>query len=130
MDNYKAENQEQEIDLVSLFFAVAHRYKQMAAAAVSCAEVFLMYNRVREIPRTYADMGYRLQRFRVILMASIAIMIVVMAVCLFVHPTSGGALLVLALGGSLAALILDYRRRSLTAASSSWIRMFLDASSV
>lgn len=38
-------------------------------------------------------------------------MIVVMAVCLFVHPTSGGALLVLALGGSLAALILDYRRR-------------------
>lgn len=44
-------------------------------------------------------------------MASIAIMIVVMAVCLFVHPTSGGALLVLALGGSLAALILDYRRR-------------------
>lgn len=33
MDNYKAENQEQEIDLVSLFFAVAHRYKQMAAAA-------------------------------------------------------------------------------------------------
>lgn len=56
-------------------------------------------------------MGYRLQRFRVILMASIAIMIVVMAVCLFVHPTSGGALLVLALGGSLAALILDYRRR-------------------
>ena len=38
-------------------------------------------------------------------------MIVVTAVCLFVHPTSGGALLVLALGGSLAALILDYRRR-------------------
>ena len=37
MDNYKAENQEQEIDLVSLFFAVAHRYKQMAAAAVICA---------------------------------------------------------------------------------------------
>jgi hypothetical protein len=37
-------------------------------------------------------------------------MIVVTAVCLFVHPTSGGALLVLALGGSLAALILDYRR--------------------
>ena len=70
-----------------------------------------MYNRVREIPRTYADMGYRLQRFRVILMTSIAIMIVVTAVCLFVHPTSGGALLVLALGGSLAALILDYRRR-------------------
>ena len=64
-----------------------------------------MYNRVREIPRTYADMGYRLQRFRVILMTSIAIMIVVTAVCLFVHPTSGGALLVL------AALILDYRRR-------------------
>ena len=30
-------------------------------------------------------------------------MIVVTAVCLFVHPTSGGALLVLALGGSLAA---------------------------
>ena len=44
-------------------------------------------------------------------MTSIAIMIVVTAVCLFVHPTSGGALLVLALGGSLAALILDYRRR-------------------
>ena len=35
MDNYKAENQEQEIDLVSLFFAVAHRYKQMAASAAS-----------------------------------------------------------------------------------------------
>ena len=40
MDNYKAENQEQEIDLVSLFFAVAHRYKQMAAAAVICAVLF------------------------------------------------------------------------------------------
>ena len=44
-------------------------------------------------------------------MTSIAIMIVVTAVCLFVHPTSGGALLVLALGGSLAARILAYRRR-------------------
>lgn len=65
-----------------------------------------MYNRVREIPRTYADMGYRLQRFRVILMTSIAIMIVVTAVCLFVHPTSGGALLVLALGGVWRLLIL------------------------
>ena len=30
MDNYKAENQEQEIDLVSLFFAVAHRYKRVS----------------------------------------------------------------------------------------------------
>lgn len=40
MDNYKAENQEQEIDLVSLFFAVAHRYKQMAAAAAICAVLF------------------------------------------------------------------------------------------
>ena len=44
-------------------------------------------------------------------MASIAIMIVVMAVCLFVHPTSGGVLESVSLGGSLAALILDYRRR-------------------
>ena len=38
-------------------------------------------------------------------------MIVVTAVCLFVHPTSGGALLVLALGVCLAALILVFRRR-------------------
>lgn len=40
MDNYMAGNQEQEIDLVSLFFAVAHKYKQMAAAAVICAVLF------------------------------------------------------------------------------------------
>lgn len=44
-------------------------------------------------------------------MTALAIMIVVMAVCLAIRSTPGGALLVLALGGSLAALILDYRRR-------------------
>lgn len=56
-------------------------------------------------------MGFKLQRFRVVLMTALAIMIVVMAVGLVVHPTSGGGLLVLGLSGSLAALILDYRRR-------------------
>ena len=49
MDNYKAENQEQEIDLVSLFFAVAHRYKQMAAAAVICAVLFGALGSVKEM---------------------------------------------------------------------------------
>ena len=74
MDNYKAENQEQEIDLVSLFFAVAHRYKQMAAAAVICAVLFGGFGVVKgmlnqraideaiangeEIPRTSAEQQY------------------------------------------------------------------------
>lgn len=56
-------------------------------------------------------MGFKLQRFRVVLMTALAIMIVVTAVCLVIRPTSGGGLLVLGLSGSLAALILDYRRR-------------------
>lgn len=74
MDNYKAENQEQEIDLVSLFFAVAHRYKQMAAAAVICAVLFGGFSVVKgmlnqraideaiangeEVPRTSAEQQY------------------------------------------------------------------------
>ena len=74
MDNYKAENQEQEIDLVSLFFAVAHRYKQMAAAAVICAVLFGGFGVVKgmlnqraideaiangeEVPRTSAEQQY------------------------------------------------------------------------
>ena len=74
MDNYKAENQEQEIDLVSLFFAVAHRYKQMAAAAVICAVLFGGFGAVKgmlnqraideaiangeEVPRTSAEQQY------------------------------------------------------------------------
>lgn len=74
MDNYKAENQEQEIDLVSLFFAVAHRYKQMAAAAVICAVLFGALGSVKgmlnqraideaiangeEVPRTSAEQQY------------------------------------------------------------------------
>lgn len=31
---------EQEIDLVSLFFAVLHKYRQIFAAAVACAVLF------------------------------------------------------------------------------------------
>mgnify|MGYP004484802129 CR=1 FL=1 len=76
MDNYKAENQEQEqeIDLVSLFFAVAHRYKQMVAAAVICAVLFGGFGVVKgmlnqraideaiangeEVPRTSAEQQY------------------------------------------------------------------------
>lgn len=74
MDNYKEENQEQEIDLVSLFFAVAHKYKQMAAAAVICAVLFgalgvvkgVMHQRAideaiangEDVPRTSAEQQY------------------------------------------------------------------------
>ena len=64
MDNYKAENQEQEIDLVSLFFAVAHRYKQMAAAAVIPEKdsTVLVYcrsgNRSKQAADKLARLGY------------------------------------------------------------------------
>lgn len=40
MNEYTSNEQENEIDLVSLFFAVAHKYKQMVAAAVVCAVLF------------------------------------------------------------------------------------------
>lgn len=63
MDNYKAENQEQEIDLVSLFFAVAHRYKQMAAAAVICAVLFGGFGVVKGMLNQRAiDRGHRQRR--------------------------------------------------------------------
>ena len=74
MENYIAENQEQEIDLVSLFFAVAHKYKQMIAAAVICAVLFGAVGGVKgmlnqraideaiangeDIPRTSAEQQY------------------------------------------------------------------------
>lgn len=62
MDNYKAENQEQEIDLVSLFFAVAHRYKQMAAAAVICAVLFGALGSVKEMLNQRHRRGHRQRR--------------------------------------------------------------------
>ena len=39
MENFmeKQTEYEQEIDLVSLFFAVLHKYRQIFAAAVACA---------------------------------------------------------------------------------------------
>ena len=83
MDNYKAENQEQEIDLVSLFFAVAHRYKQMAAAAVICAVLFGGFGVVKgmlnqraideaiangeEVPRTSAEQQTKTKKIMICL---------------------------------------------------------------
>ena len=42
MENFmkKQTEYEQEIDLVSLFFAVLHKYRQIFAAAVACAVLF------------------------------------------------------------------------------------------
>lgn len=74
MDNYMAENQEQEIDLAALFFAVAHKYKQIVAAAVICAVLLGVLGGMKgvlnqraideaiangeEVPRTSAEQQY------------------------------------------------------------------------
>ena len=73
MDNYM-ENQEQEIDLAALLFALAHKYKQMAAAAVICAVVLGAFGGVKgmlnqraideaiangeDVPRTSVEQKY------------------------------------------------------------------------
>ena len=56
-------------------------------------------------------MKFRLQKLRIVLMAVIVVLIAVQSIWLYKVPSTGGGVVVLALSGSLVALIFDYRRR-------------------